>query len=176
MLPQQNPTQTQAWEALSNHYDAIQHKHLRELFATDPQRFEKFSLRFSDLLLDYSKNRITEETMELLLQLARSCGVEEALEAMFSGKKINSTEGRAVLHTALRYQGPDPIVVDGQDVVPEVKAVLERMYHFADRLQSGEWKGKAGGYGIQGPFAAYIKEILGMPFRPHFNKSWCYKG
>ncbi len=135
---------TRAWQALASHFDAIQDVHMRDLFEQDPQRFEKFSLHFEDILLDYSKNRITEETRDLLLDLARGCDVEGWRERMFSGERINHTEDRAVLHVALRNRGRRPIVVDGEDVMPAVNAVLQRMAAFTDNVRSGEWTGYTG--------------------------------
>ena len=116
-------TDSPAWEALTRHQQAIAGVHMRELFARDPQRFERFSLRLRDILFDYSKNRITEETMSLLLDLARQANLATHIEAMFSGEKINITENRAVLHVALRNRANRPIRVDGQDVMPEVNRV-----------------------------------------------------
>src|SRR5690606_955317 len=112
---------------------------LAELFAADNERFAKFSTTFGDILFDYSKNRIDDTTKALLLQLARECRLEEAIEAMFSGDAINETEGRAVLHTALRHQGTSPVLVDGRDVMPDVKAVLNKMRGFSERIISGDW-------------------------------------
>lgn len=119
-------------------------EHLRNLFTADPQRFEKFSLHFEDILFDYSKNLVHEETRALLLELARECGVEEAIKAMFGAEKINATENRAVLHTALRNLGGRPVLLDGQDVMPDVNAVLEKMDHFCQQIHSGAWKGYTG--------------------------------
>ncbi|WP_018233977.1 glucose-6-phosphate isomerase [Thioalkalivibrio thiocyanodenitrificans] len=135
---------TRAWQALASHFDAIQDVHMRDLFEQDPQRFDRFTLRFEDILLDYSKNRITGETRDLLLDLARSCDVEGWRERMFSGERINITEDRAVLHVALRNRGGDPVVLDGKDVMPAVNAVLERMAAFTDKVRSGEWTGHTG--------------------------------
>ncbi len=117
---------------------------MREMFQDDPQRFEKFSLQFNDILLDYSKNRITEETLALLMQLARESHVEEWRERMFSGEKINFTENRAVLHTALRNRGNKPVLVDGKDVMPDVNRVLKQMREFTERVRNGAWKGYTG--------------------------------
>ena len=114
---------------------------MRDLFAADPKRFDKFSLRFGDILLDYSKNRITAETVPLLLDLAREVGLKDWIEKMFRGEKINSTENRAVLHVALRNRTNSPILVDGKDVMPEVNRVLNQMREFCDKLRSGSWKG-----------------------------------
>jgi len=137
-------TKSPAWLALSQHRDAQGDQSLRTLFAQDPRRFEKFSLELGDLLLDYSKNRVTEETMRLLFALARQSRVEEARDRMFRGEKINGTEGRAVLHVALRNRSNRPILVDGEDVMPEVNQVLSRMRSFTDALRSGAWKGYTG--------------------------------
>lgn len=130
--------------ALQAHYQAIQSLHLRDLFAQDPQRFERFSLQVGDLLLDYSKNRITIETVSLLMQLAREANVEGWRERMFSGLKINNTEHRAVLHTALRNRANTPVRVDGDDVMPGVNDVLDKMALFAEKVRSGSWLGYTG--------------------------------
>lgn len=137
-------TNTAEWQALSKHYDTIKTQHMRDMFAADPARFEKFSLQLEDMLVDYSKHRITEETMRLLFDLAAASGVKEAAGAMFAGEKINWTENRAVLHSALRYRGDKAIIVDGADVMPEVRAVLEKMKAFSHRVRSGDWKGFTG--------------------------------
>jgi len=133
-----------AWSALAQHHRAVAGKHLRELFAEDPRRAERFSVEGAGLFLDYSKNRITEETLRLLLQLAVECGLRDRIEAMFGGQKINTTENRAVLHVALRAPRGASILVDGKNVVPEVHAVLDRMAAFAERVRSGEWRGHTG--------------------------------
>ena len=133
-----------AWSALAEHHRAVAGKHLRELFAEDPRRAERFSVEGAGLFLDYSKNRITEETLQLLLQLATECGLRDRIEAMFGGQKINTTENRAVLHVALRAPRGASILVDGTNVVPEVHAVLDRMAAFAERVRSGEWRGHTG--------------------------------
>ena len=137
-------TQLPAWAALSQHQKAISHLHMRDLFASDPKRFEAFSLRFGDLLFDYSKNRITAQTLSLLLDLARQAGLEDRIAAMFAGEKINTTENRAVLHIALRNRSNRPILVDGQDVMPEVNRVLGKMHTFSQAVRSGAWKGYTG--------------------------------
>ncbi|MGA2443235.1 MAG: glucose-6-phosphate isomerase [Tepidisphaeraceae bacterium] len=137
-------TQSNAWKALSAHYQKISSVHMRDLFAQDPKRFEKFSLRFGDILLDFSKNRITDETLRLLLDLARHARIEDWRDRMFRGEKINITEGRAVLHVALRNRSNRPIRVDGQDVMPAVNAVLSHMRQFSDAIRSGQWKGYTG--------------------------------
>ncbi len=139
-----HPTQLSAWQALQAHYEAIKDVHMRDLFAADPHRFDRFSLRFDDILFDYSKNRITEETMALLFDLARQAGLKAAIEAMFTGQKINVTEKRAVLHVALRNRSNRPIIVDGEDVMPEVNRVLGKMRVFSEKVRSGEWRGFTG--------------------------------
>jgi glucose-6-phosphate isomerase len=139
-----DPTQLPAWQALQAHHNRTAGLHLRDLFAADPARFDKFSLRLGDLLLDYSKNRITNETMPLLFDLARQAGLEQAIQAMFSGQKINVTEDRAVLHVALRNRSNRPILVDGVDVMPAVNRVLAQMRAFSEAVRSGEWKGCTG--------------------------------
>jgi glucose-6-phosphate isomerase len=137
-------TQLPAWKDLEEHYQEISGLHMRDLFASDSDRFEKFSLRLHDILFDYSKNRINEKTIELLVELARQANLAEMIEAMFSGEKINNTEGRAVLHIALRNRSERPILVDGEDVMPEVNRVLEKMRVFSETVRSGEWKGYTG--------------------------------
>jgi glucose-6-phosphate isomerase len=144
MLSNINPTQTKSWQNLSDHYAKINSIRMKDLFNRDPERFKKFSLRFNDILVDYSKNLITEETLQLLLGLAHESGVKAAIDSMFTGEKINGTENRAVLHIALRNRANTPIKVDGTDVMPDVKAVLEKMKIFSDRIISGEWKGYTG--------------------------------
>ncbi|MCL4639291.1 MULTISPECIES: glucose-6-phosphate isomerase [Olivibacter] len=144
MLPTVNFTETDAYNYLSNHYINIAPKHLRDLFAYDPDRFEKFSLLFEDILFDYSKNRIDEQTVALLVQLARECHLEEAIDAMFKGLPINKTENRAVLHTALRNISNTPVLVDGQDVMPSVNEVLAHMKEFSEAVIDGSWKGYSG--------------------------------
>jgi len=144
MLPTINFTQTPAYQYLSDHLVEISDKHLRDLFAEDPMRFEKFSLQFGDILLDYSKNRINDKTLALLLQLAKECKLDEAIQAMFSGDKINATEGRSVLHVALRNVSNEQVLVDGVDVMPEVNAVLQKIEKFSNSVISGDWKGYTG--------------------------------
>ncbi|HEY6074390.1 MAG TPA: hypothetical protein VIV15_13630, partial [Anaerolineales bacterium] len=123
-----------AWQALLHHRQEIGSQHMRDLFAGDPGRFERFSLSQSGILFDYSKNRIVESTMSLLFDLARQAGLAEKIEAMFTGEKINNTEGRAVLHTSLRNRSNTPVYVDGQDVMPEVNRVLDRMRAFSEMV------------------------------------------
>jgi glucose-6-phosphate isomerase len=137
-------TQRPAWKALEEHHQKVRDVHLRTLFAEDPRRGERFTLEAAGVYLDYSKNRITDETMRLLLELAQSSGLRERIDAMFRGDKINVTEDRAVLHVALRAPKGRSIYVDGQDVVPEVHAVLDKMTAFSNRVRSGEWKGYTG--------------------------------
>ncbi|WP_421229071.1 glucose-6-phosphate isomerase [Aeromonas enteropelogenes] len=140
-----NPTQTQAWQALEAHFAANKETRLKDLFAQDPKRFDKFSLTFGgDILVDYSKNLITEETLKLLIELAKETDLRSAIDAMFNGEKINMTEGRAVLHVALRNRSDRPVEVDGKDVMPEVNAVLAKMKGFCEKVISGEWKGYTG--------------------------------
>jgi len=133
-----------AWQALKNHHQEIAQLHMRDMFATDSQRFKKFSLRLDDLLLDFSKNRITPKTMTLLFDLARESCVKDAIQAMFNGQKINNTENRAVLHIALRNRTNRPIWVDGIDVMPDVNRVLAKMRRFSETVRSGEWQGYSG--------------------------------
>ncbi len=137
-------TQSPAWQALARHWQSMRDLHMRTLFERDPQRFEKFTLSAADILLDYSKNRITEETMKLLRALAREADVEGWRERMFRGERINFTENRPVLHVALRNRSNRPICVDGQDVMPAVNEVLARMRVFVDKVRSGEWRGYTG--------------------------------
>lgn len=133
-----------AWKALKAHKQQIENLHMRDLFAEDPQRYEQFSLQFQDLLFDYSKNRLTAETMKLLLDLAEYADVSGWTESMFNGDKINMTEERAVLHVALRNRSNRPIYVDGEDVMPLVNGVLDKMRHFSDEVRNGKWLGYSG--------------------------------
>ena len=144
MLAKVNPTTTKSWQDLSGHYEKTKHVHMKALFAEDPQRFDKFSIQFNDIFVDFSKNRITQETIKLLIRLAEACDVKTAVDNMFSGAKINETENRAVLHTALRNRDKAPIVVDGQDVMPGVNKVLKQMEDFSTRVISGDWQGYTG--------------------------------
>jgi glucose-6-phosphate isomerase len=137
-------TQRAAWKALEAHYKKIRKLHLRKLFAKDPQRGERLTAEAVGIYLDYSKNRITDETVKLLVQLAEESGLRSRIDAMFQGEKINVTEKRAVLHVALRAPQGQSIVVDGEDVVPQVHAVLDKMADFSNRVRSGEWKGHTG--------------------------------
>ena len=137
-------TQTPAWQALAAHYDEVAPQHMRDLFQADPDRFEKFSVRFKDILLDFSKNRITDETLRLLFDLARQADVQDWSERMFTGEKINITEDRAVLHVALRNRSnrPDPRRWQGRDA--EVNAVLAHMREFTEAVRGGAWTGYTG--------------------------------
>ena len=137
-------TKRKAWQALQAHYDKSKESHLRQLFAEDPKRGERLTAEAAGLFLDYSKNRITDETVKLLIQLAEESGLRGRIEAMFRGDKINITENRAVLHVALRAPKGTSIIVDGENVVPGVHAVLDKMSDFSNRVRSGEWKGHTG--------------------------------
>ncbi len=137
-------TQRPAWKALEEHYQKMRDLHLRTLFADDPGRGERFAIEAAGIYLDYSKNRVTDETLRLLLALAASAGLRERIDAMFRGEKINVTEKRAVLHIALRAPKGESIVVDGEDVVPQVHAVLEKMAHFSNQVRGGAWTGYSG--------------------------------
>ncbi|MEQ5186024.1 glucose-6-phosphate isomerase [Providencia rettgeri] len=173
-----NPSQTAAWRALEQHFADMKNVHMRDLFAQDEQRFTKFSATFDDqILVDFSKNRITQETLDKLLALAKETQLEDAIKSLFSGEKINRTEDRAVLHTALRNRDNTPVLVDGKDVMPEVNAVLEKMQQFSARIISGEWKGYTGkaitdvvnigiGGSDLGPFM--VTEAL-RPYKNHLN-------
>ncbi|MDD2802107.1 MAG: glucose-6-phosphate isomerase, partial [Methylococcales bacterium] len=133
-----------AWKALQKHYQEIQDLSMRESFNSDTDRFSKFSLRFNEIIFDYSKNRITDQTLPLLIDLAKQAGLEAKINAMFSGEKINITEHRAVLHTALRNRSNNAVYVDNQDVMPKINAVLTKMRLFTERVRSGAWQGYTG--------------------------------
>ena len=140
-----NPTQTNAWKALIQHHAQRKNATIQDLFAQEKDRFANYSLTFNnEILVDFSKNNLTQETLDLLRQLTEECGLTQAKEAMFNGEKINRTENRAVLHTALRNRSNTPVLVDGKDVMPEVNAVLAKMKSFCERVISGEWKGYTG--------------------------------
>ncbi|MEY3106484.1 MAG: glucosephosphate isomerase, partial [Pseudomonadota bacterium] len=136
--------QSPIWQSLNQHKKDIESISLREMFKSDPDRFNQFHIQFNDLLLDYSKHRITQETINLLIKLAEEADVEGWRNRMFSGEKINSTEHRAVLHTALRYQGMEAIISEGEDVMPKVRHVLKKMARFTEGVRSGQWKGYSG--------------------------------
>jgi glucose-6-phosphate isomerase len=144
MLPTHNPTDTRAWRNLEMIFLMLQATHMRELFAEDPDRFKKFSLQFEDILIDYSKNIINEEAMNLLIALAKETELSNAIRSMFLGEKINRTENRSVLHVALRNRSNQPILSDGADVMPEVNTVLDQVKKFSSNLISGSWKGFTG--------------------------------
>ncbi|MHB1178567.1 MAG: glucose-6-phosphate isomerase [Daejeonella sp.] len=143
MLPRQKFTSAKAFKKLTKHYTQVKEEHLQDLFR-DSGRFERFSIKFHDILLDYSKNRITDETHHLLIELAKECRVEEAIEAMFSGEKINETEGRAVLHTALRNPHNSGFMLEGNDILPGIHRVLEKIRSFSEKVIKGEWQGYTG--------------------------------
>ena len=173
-----NPTQTAAWQALQKHFDEMKDVTIADLFAKDGDRFSKFSAPFDDqMLVDYSKNRITEETLAKLQDLAKECDLAGAIKSMFSGEKINRTENRAVLHVALRNRSNTPILVDGKDVMPEVNAVLEKMKTFSEAIISGEWKGYTGkaitdvvNIGIGGSdLGPYMVTEALRPYKNHLN-------
>ena len=173
-----NPTQTAAWQALQKHFDEMKDVTIADLFAKDGDRFSKFSATFGDqMLVDYSKNRITEETLVKLQDLAKECDLAGAIKSMFSGEKINRTENRAVLHVALRNRSNTPILVDGKDVMPEVNAVLEKMKTFSEAIISGEWKGYTGkaitdvvNIGIGGSdLGPYMVTEALRPYKNHLN-------
>ena len=139
-----NPTETAAWKELSKHFEEMKDVQMKSLFLEDGNRKENLSLQFESLNLDFSKNRLTEKTLALLLQLAKECKLDDAIEKYFDGDKINATENRAVLHTALRNMDPKPVLVDGEDIMPEVNQTLDKMKEFTNKVVSGEFKGYAG--------------------------------
>jgi len=144
MLNKINPTTTQEWKDLFTHFEQIKETNMKTLFKEDTSRFENFSAQFNDIFVDYSKNIINEETLDLLTKLAEKCSVKDGIKSMFEGDAINATEGRAVLHTALRNQSDRSVLIDGKDVMPEVKAALAKMKAFADQITSGQWLGYTG--------------------------------
>ncbi|PWC15556.1 glucose-6-phosphate isomerase [Brenneria roseae subsp. americana] len=173
-----NPSQTAAWKALQQHFETVKDLKISELFSQDSNRFSRFSATFDDqMLVDYSKNRITDETLEKLQALARETDLAGAIKSMFSGEKINQTEGRAVLHVALRNRSNTPILVDGKDVMPEVNAVLEKMKLFSERVIGGDWKGYTGkaitdvvNIGIGGSdLGPYMVTEALKPYKNHLN-------
>ena len=174
------PTETEAWQALRAHYEEIKGVHLRQLFADDPGREERFAIEGAGLILDYSKNRITAKTIQLLLQLARERGVEVRRDAMFRGEKINLTENRAVLHVALRAPKGAAIIVDGENVIPQVHAVLDKMTEFANRVRSGAWLGHTGkpiknviNIGIGGSYLG--PEMAYLALRPSSDRAMTFR-
>ncbi len=144
MFPKINPTQTQAWKDLSDHQKGMKNVQMKDLFAKNPNRFEEMSLQLGDILFDYSKNLITQETLEKLLNLADDCKLKAAKEAMFAGEKINETEDRAVMHTALRNFSDKPIMIDGVDIMKEVRETRQKMKSFCEKIHNGTWKGYSG--------------------------------
>jgi glucose-6-phosphate isomerase len=144
MLEKINPAETSAWKKLKEHYEVMKGRHMRDLFQEDPDRFSRFSIRHQDILVDFSKNIITEETLGLLFELAREVKLGDAVEKMFSGDRINETENRAVLHVALRNRSNTPVSVDGKNVMPDINFVLRQMEYFTNNVISGSWKGYTG--------------------------------
>lgn len=177
MLKKQNPTETQAWKNLQEHYNQINSTTLTSLFAENTNRFSEFSIKFNDILIDYSKNRITSQTTKLLFGLANECGLKDAIESQFKGEYINETENRAVLHTALRNRSNQSVVVDGKDVMPEVNRVLNQVKTFSDKVISGEWKGFTGksitdvvNIGIGGSDLGPVMVVEGLKhYKNHLN-------
>lgn len=173
-----NPTQTSAWKALEQHNQQQSAVTIQQLFAQEPARFQHYSLTFNnEILVDFSKNKVTQETLKLLRQLAQESELESAIEAMFTGEKINKTEDRAVLHTALRNRSNTPVMVDGKDVMPEVNAVLAKMKDFCQQVISGQWKGYTGkaitdvvNIGIGGSdLGPYMVTEALRPYKNHLN-------
>lgn len=177
MLPKINPMDTSAWNKLEEYYFSFEGTHMKEIFANDPERFQKYSLKFEDILVDFSKNIFDDDVRGMLVELASECGLKSAIESMFTGEKINATENRAVLHVALRNRSNNPILVDGNDVMPEVNAVLSQMKEFSEKVISGEWKGYTGkaitdivniGIGGSDLGPLMVTEAL-KPYKNHLN-------
>ncbi len=177
MLPKINPMTTNAWNRLEEYHFEFEGKHMKELFANDANRFQKYSVRFEDILIDFSKNIIDDEVREALVDLANECGLKSAIKSMFTGQKINVTEDRAVLHIALRNRSNTPIFVDGEDVMPDINAVLEQMKAFSEEVISGNWKGYTGkaitdivniGIGGSDLGPLMVTEAL-KPYKNHLN-------
>ncbi|MEO6521842.1 MAG: glucose-6-phosphate isomerase [Mucilaginibacter sp.] len=177
MLPKINLTETKAYTYLADQFEKMISTDLKDLFKSDPARFDKFSIQFEDILLDYSKNRLDDETLALLIQVAKECRLNDAVDAMFSGQVINATEGRPVLHIALRNQSNTPILVDGKDVMPDVNSVLNHMQQFSEAVISGAWKGYTGkpitdvvniGIGGSDLGPVMVTEAL-KPYKTHLN-------
>ena len=177
MLPKINPAETRAWEKLEDHFFSFEGTYIKEVFENDINRFQKYSIKFDDILVDFSKNIVDDKARELLIELAEECKLKEAVESMFTGEKINSTENRAVLHTALRNRGNSPVLVDGKDVMPEINAVLEQMKDFSAQIISGDWKGYTGkaitdvvniGIGGSDLGPLMVTEAL-KPYKNHLN-------
>ena len=144
MLNRQNPTQTAAWKALEMHFSEMEDVQMRDLFASDKSRFDSFSLSFEDILVDFSKNRIDQKTLGLLVQLAKESKLQDGIQQLFSGEKINETENRAVLHTALRNRSDKPVLFEGENVMPGIKTVLKKMTQFSTQVLNGDWRGFSG--------------------------------
>jgi glucose-6-phosphate isomerase len=177
MLPKINPMTTNAWNRLEEYHFEFEGKHIKELFASDSDRFEKYSIKFEDILVDFSKNLVDDEIRESLIELAGECGLKDAIEGMFTGQKINVTEDRAVLHVALRNRSNTPIIVDGENVMTEVNAVLSQMKEFSEKVISGNWKGYTGkpitdivniGIGGSDLGPLMVTEAL-RPYKNHLN-------
>ena len=144
MFPTVNPTHTEAWKELEAYFKAFKGTQMKALFAHDPERFAKYSIKFEDILVDFSKNIVDEHSFSLLMLLARECGLKDAITSQFTGERINKTENRPVLHTALRNRGNSPVFVDGKDVMPDVNRVLQQIKSFSESIISGSWKGYTG--------------------------------
>ena len=144
MLNRIRPDQTEAWQNLKRHFQGMKDRDMKSLFEESFGRFKAFSIQFEEILVDYSKNIVDDETMNLLADLARECGLQESIEMFFRGEKINENENRAVLHTALRNCSDEPVLVDGADVMPDVNRVLEQVKAFSDAVITGEWRGCTG--------------------------------
>ncbi len=177
MLPKINPMTTKAWEKLEDYYFGFEGIQMKEMFEKDTGRFYKYSVKFEDILVDFSKNMLDDKGREILIELAQECRLKDAIESMFTGEKINATENRAVLHVALRNRSNAPILVDGQDVMPEVNAVLDQMKNFSDKVIFGEWKGYTGkaitdivniGIGGSDLGPLMVTEAL-KPYKNHLN-------
>jgi glucose-6-phosphate isomerase len=177
MLPKINPMNTNAWNRLEEYHFEFEGKHMKELFANDANRFQKYSLKFEDILVDFSKNIVDDEVRETLVEMAKECALKSAIESMFTGQKINVTEDRAVLHVALRNRSNTPIIVDGEDVMPEINAVLDQMKEFSEKVISGAWKGYTGkaitdivniGIGGSDLGPLMVTEAL-KPYKNHLN-------
>ena len=177
MLPKINPTTTAAWKKLEEYYFGFEGTHMKDLFANDAKRFQKYSLKFEDILVDFSKNLVDDYVLELLNDLASECGLKDAIHSFFSGEKINATENRAVLHVALRNRSNNPIIVDGENVMPEVNAVLDQMKDFSDKVISRKWNGYTGkaitdivniGIGGSDLGPLMVTEAL-KPYKNHLN-------
>lgn len=180
-FPTQNPTKTAAWQKLRAHYADIGQVHMRTLFAQNPERFDQLSFQLDDLWVDFSKNRITSETLTHLVDLAEACGVPQAIKAMLGGEEINETEGRAVMHTALRNRSGKPVHVGGEDVMPAIQSVLAQMKSFCEQVRSGDWRGYTdqeitdvvnigiGGSDLGPAMASYALQPFGHPrLRVHY--------